>query len=96
VTEEPTLEPDATMPDSGHYAVFGDWSIDEGYGGVWSTGPDDPTATEPPATEAPASNEPQVPDSGGDAGTLQVLEPPPSMGLVDTIVGDVVASFLGK
>jgi uncharacterized protein YkwD len=96
ITAEPTVQPDATMPDSGHYGVFGDWSIDEGNSGVWSTGPDSPTGTEAPPTEAPASNEPEVPDPGDGAGTLQVLEPPPSMGLVDTIVGDVVASFLGK
>jgi uncharacterized protein YkwD len=29
-------------------------------------------------------------------GSLQVLEPPSTDGLIDTIVGDVVASFLGK
>jgi hypothetical protein len=31
-----------------------------------------------------------------DGGSLQVLEPPSSMNLLDTIVGGVVASFLGK
>jgi len=34
--------------------------------------------------------------TGVDAGSLQVLEPPPTDGLLDAIVGDVVAPFLGK
>ena len=40
---------------------------------------------------------PARPDSGlpGDDGTLQVVEPPPSFGLLDTIVGGVVAPYLG-
>jgi hypothetical protein len=32
----------------------------------------------------------------GAEGSLQVLEPPTTSGLLDAIVGDVVASFLGK
>jgi hypothetical protein len=32
----------------------------------------------------------------GDGGSLQVVEPPSEQGLLDTIVGGVVASFLGK
>jgi hypothetical protein len=32
----------------------------------------------------------------GVPGSLQVIEPPPASGLLDTIVGDVVAPFLGK
>ena len=31
-----------------------------------------------------------------DDGSLQVIEPLPTSGLLDAIVGDVVASFLGK
>jgi hypothetical protein len=34
--------------------------------------------------------------SGTGDVNLHVLEPPASQGLLDTIVGDVVASFLGK
>ena len=32
----------------------------------------------------------------GPGGSLQVIEPPSSLGLLDTIVGDVVSSYLGK
>ena len=41
---------------------------------------------------------PDGPDSGspGDEGSLQVVEPPPSFGLLDTIVGGVVAPYLGS
>jgi hypothetical protein len=70
--------------------------------GHWVDGlPPEAFATEPPLTEPPFSSETDPPDEGpavtdSDGGTLQVLEPTPQMGLVDTIVGDVVASFLGK
>jgi len=42
-----------------------------------------------------------VPSAGGivtdaDGGSLQVVEPTSSMGLLDTIVGGVVAAYLGK
>ena len=75
-----------------------DLILDDGYAGLGEAGAVDvPTPgpdleTLPPPTEAPSSTAP----TGGDGDTLQVLEPPPSQGLVDTIVGDVVASFLGK
>jgi hypothetical protein len=74
--------------------IWLEWTRDEGFdGGIWWDGPEalapsaDPNATEPPDGGP-------VPGTG--EATLQVLEPPASQGLLDTIVGDVVASFLGK
>ena len=52
---------------------------------------EDPQVTSPPGGDLPAP-----PDAAPGAGSLQVLEPPATSGLVDSIVGDVVASFLGK
>jgi hypothetical protein len=50
-------------------------------------------------TTSPDSTDGSPPPGGGTTGvegSLQVLEPPTTSGLLDTIVGDVVASFLGK
>ena len=75
-------------------------------GDFWPEWPQDAIATDPPlesppplVTDPPFTTQP--PDEGGivtdsDGGSLQVVEPPPPLGLLDTIVGDVVASFLGK
>ena len=71
---------------------------DDGFdAGIWSGwGDDDPNAP----IDSPAPVESLPPDGGPDVppaeGTLQVIEPPSALGLLDTIVGDVVASFLGK
>jgi len=51
----------------------------------------------PQGTGLPAGDQTPPPDAApGGNGSLQVLEPPATSGLVDSIVGDVVASFLGK
>ena len=88
-TAGPTPTPSPT-PDSGSVAAQRagrlDWKIDGFDEDVFT-----PVATGPPGSDLPAV--PTVP--GGD-GSLQVLEPPASSGLVDSIVGDIVASFLGK
>jgi len=55
--------------------------------------PTSPDATGPAPT-VPPDDGPFVTDS--DGGSLQVIEPPPTMGLVDTIVGGVVSSYLGN
>jgi hypothetical protein len=47
-----------------------------------------PAGTEPPTVDG------IVTDS--DGGSLRVVEPPSSMGLLDTIVGDVLGGFLGS
>jgi len=78
-------------------AGFGNW-VEGLPPGSFAT---DPPATDPPATEPTFSSETDPPGEGplvtdSDGGTLQVLEPPSQLGLVETIVGDVVASFLGK
>ena len=59
-----------------------------------------PAPTEPPPTASPAPPETLPPDEGpyvtdADGGSLQVYDPPSSANLLDTIVGDVVAAFLG-
>lgn len=104
VTPEPTPEPTPEItlepidPSDDNNRVWIDLILDDGYAGIGVDGPVDfPTPgpvleTLPPPSEAPPSTGP----STGDGGTLQVIEPPPSEGLLDTIVGDVVASFLGK
>jgi hypothetical protein len=87
--------PDPTIPTAGHIAVWLEWTQDEGFDGpIWWGLPETsfaPPTTVPTATEPPARPQPDPSD-----GTLQVLEPPTSLGLLDTIVGDVVASYLGK
>lgn len=94
-TPEVTAEPIDPTADINQPWI--DLLLDDGYSGIGVNGPVDvPTPgpdleTLPPSTEPPSETGPP----GGD-GTLQVIEPPPSTGLVDTIVGDVVASFLGK
>ena len=57
-------------------------------------------ATSPP-DETPEPGPTEPPPTGGivtdaDGGSLQVVEPSTSLGLLDTIVGDVVSSYLGK
>jgi hypothetical protein len=90
-----TAAPSNPPPDTNQPWI--DLLLDDGYSGIGADGPVDvPTPgpdleTLPPPTGPPSDTGPP----GGD-GTLQVIEPPPSTGLVDTIVGDVVASFLGK
>lgn len=53
-----------------------------------------PIETMPPPATLPPDEGPLVTDA--DGGTLQVYDPPGSMSLLDTIVGDVVAAFLGS
>ncbi len=72
------------MPDGVGAVAALDWRTrfnEDGHVPVGSFGPD---LNSPPAAGL-------TPD-----GALQVVEPPPSLGLLDTIVGDVVASYLGK
>jgi uncharacterized protein YkwD len=83
-TPEPT--PEAT-PDPVEWLDFkqGDASDDGD--------PSGPSASAEPGTDGqPTPGDVVV---GGD-GVLQVYEPPPATGLLDAIVGDVVAPFLGK
>ncbi len=88
------------------YAIWRDEITDGTGGGFWPAWPQDAIATDPPPIETgpPLVTDPPLtddPDSGGivtdaDGGSLQVVEPAPAMGLLDTIVGGVLASFLGK
>lgn len=82
------------------YAIWRD-EVQDGADPFWPQWPADAIATDPPpaATVGPLVTDP--PDPGAlvtdsDGGSLQVLDPPSSMGLLDTIVGGVVASYLGK
>jgi uncharacterized protein YkwD len=104
ITLEPTLAPTVPLVGGSDYPIWLDGIVLEGFDdGVNPTGDYDPAATPaPPAqpgdTDVPAT---EPPDTGGivtdsDGGSLQVIEPPPSMGLLDTIVGGVVSSYLGK
>ena len=103
VTAEPVLTPNPVdlLLGGAVYAMWRDDTLD-GSGGFWPSWPEVVIATDPPPpleTEEPPMSMP--PDEGGivtdgDGGSLQVLEPPASMGLLDTIVGGVVASFLGN
>ena len=89
VTPSPTPDPESLLPNAGHDALWLDWMVDDGFDPGLLTAP-----TEPPESDG-TGPEPGAPATG-DAGSLQVLEPPSTTGLLDTIVGDVVASFLGK
>ena len=99
-TPEPTAEPTPgpVDPAADNNQPWLELILDDGYTGIGVDGlVDVPTPgpvleTLPPPSEAPPPPGP----STGDGDTLQVLEPPSSQGLLDTIVGDVVASFLGK
>ena len=96
----PEITPSPQLPTAGHDAVWLDWLPDEGFDtGVWdswATGPDATDVAEP--TGPPDGGQNPGPSAGPDAsdGALQVLEPPSALGLLDTIVGDVVSSFLGN
>ena len=103
VTPEPTPErtpeitPEPIDPTADNNRVWLDLILDDGYSGIGTDGPvhvptPEPIVETPQPTEARPSTGPPT----GDDGTLQVIEPPPSQGLLDAIVGDVVASFLGK
>jgi uncharacterized protein YkwD len=112
ITPEPTPEvtPDPFAPGTADVlvggAVVGMWAdkaTDPDFNGKgWPKWPAGPKSTEPPpaATQAPpAQTEPPLVDgvvTDGDGGSLRVVEPPSSMGLLDTIVGDVLAGFLGS
>lgn len=102
VTLEPVLSPNPVdlVIGGAVYAMWREETMD-GSGDPWPSWPETAVATDPPPlqTEEPFMSEP--PDTGGtvtdsDGGSLQVLDPPPAQGLLDTIVGGVVASFLGK
>ena len=85
----PTPDPESLLPTAGHDALWLAWMVDDGVDpGLLSA----PTTSPDSGGGGPAPGGPTT----GDAGSLQVLEPPPPTGLLDTVVGDVVASFLGK
>lgn len=87
-TPSPTPDPESLIPTAGHDAVWLGWMVDDGFDpGILSA-----SSTSPPADGGGAATAATT----GDDGSLQVLEPPATSGLLDTIVGDVVASFLGK
>jgi uncharacterized protein YkwD len=96
-TPEITPSPEDLLPTAGHDAIWLDWLHDDGFdNGIWSdwdgSGPPGrPGDPGPPAAVEPGGTSPGAPGDG-----LQVLEPTSGMGLVDTIVGDVVASYFGK
>jgi uncharacterized protein YkwD len=87
-TPAPTPDPASLLPSAGHDAVWLDWMRDDGF---------DPGLLDGPAGSNPGAGAPGPggPPTGTES-SLQVREPPTASGLVDTIVGDVVASFLGK
>ena len=85
----PTPDPESLIPSAGHDAVWLGWMVDDGFDpGILAA-----SSTSPPADGGGAATAAST--TGGDC-SLQVLEPPATSGLLDTIVGDVVASFLGK
>jgi uncharacterized protein YkwD len=105
----PEVTPDPVAPGTADVlvggAVYGMWAgkaADPDFNGKgWPKWPSGPEPTAPPAaTEAPpAETEPPLVDgvvTDSDGGSLRVVEPPSSMGLLDTIVGDVLAGFLGR
>ena len=81
-------DPDGLLPAAGHLARWLDSMVNDGFDAALLT----PQGTDHPGSDLPA---PADAASGGD-GSLQVLEPPATSGLLDSIVGDVVASYLGK
>jgi len=84
----PTPDPASLLPEAGHDALWLDWMVDDGF---------DPGLLSAPTTSPNAGGAGPPPGGApGDDGSLQVLDPPATSELVDTIVGDVVASFLGK
>jgi len=97
----PEITPGPQLPTAGHDAVWLDWLPDEGFDtGIWdswATGPE-PTGPEPTGPPDGGQNPGPSADPGGSGSdaALQVLEPPSALGLLDTIVGDVVSSFLGN
>jgi uncharacterized protein YkwD len=100
---DPTLPP-PDLTGGVDYPVWLDSIVLEGFDdGLTATGDYTPTGTPAPplspdatgpAPTVPPDDAPFVTDS--DGGSLQVIEPPPTMGLVDTIVGGVMSSFLGN
>ena len=111
VTPEPTPEvtPDPVAPGTADVlvggAMYGMWAhkaADPDFNGKgWPDWPGGPKPTEPPpaATGGPPAETEQPVDgivTDSDGGSLRVVEPPSSMGLLDTIVGDVLAGFLGS
>ena len=106
VTPEVTLAP-AVPPGTADVvlggAVYAIWrdEVQDGSDPFWPQWPADVLATDPPPIETDLPSVTDPPDDGGlvtdsDGGSLQVLDPPSSISLLDTIVGGVVASFLGK
>lgn len=102
-TLEPTPSPASDLVGPTDYPSWLDGIVLERFDdGINPTGDFDPTATTAPIssgqTDVPAT---EPPDTGGlvtdsDGGSMQVVEPPSQLGLLDTIVGGVVSSFLGK
>jgi uncharacterized protein YkwD len=93
VSSSPEVEPTAAPA-----TAWAGWRRDGFRGTLGSTWPHEPPGAASPTSE-PATTEP--PPTGGivtdaDGGSLQVVEPASSRGLLDTIVGDVVAAYLGK
>ena len=78
----------ADLPTAGHDARWLTWMENDGFDSGLVVAPSDNPATA--LGGLAAGTEPVI------DGSLQVLEPPATSGLLDTIVGDVVASFLGK
>ena len=97
-------EPPAGSPGGNDYPIWLDGIVLEGFDdGMNPTGDFDPAATPAPPPSPDGSDTPatEPPDTGGtvtdsDGGSLQVIEPPSQLGLLDTIVGGVVSSYLGK
>ena len=89
-TPEITPDPEDLLPTAGHNALWLDWMQDDGFDAGVLSEPGGSAA--PGAIESPGGDGTTVADDG----SLQVIEPLPTSGLLDAIVGDVVASFLGK
>jgi len=88
-TPTPTIDPESLLPAAGDHGIWLDWMVDDGVDpGLLDT----PSLSPDPGAGGTVHSSP----TGVDAGSLQVLEPPPTDGLLDAIVGDVVAPFLGK
>lgn len=95
VTDGPSPTPDVTAtPDLGLDPGFDPTGLSAGGWAVWSAldGQPEPTV-EPTVGPSPA---PTLPPGVAADGGLAVTDPSPELGLVDTIVGDVVSGYFGR
>jgi uncharacterized protein YkwD len=99
VTDTPSPSPDVTdSPALGLDPGFDPTGVAAGGGAVWSAFDGQPAPTEEPTPEPTVgpSPAPTLPPAVAADGGLAVTDPSPEMGLVDTIVGNVVSGYFGR